>query len=636
MSFPVSTDGYKPLSLDPASGSLTDAERKQLQTNIDLYRDVIIFFTTVAGAKGLSGHAGGPYSIVPETLIAEGFMRGSDKVYPVCFDEAGHRVAIQYALAAFNEEIPFEKLLHYREADHGLYGHPELDPELGIKFSSGRLGHMWPFINGVARAYPDKNVMLLASDGSQMEGNDAEAARLAVAYNLNVTILVDDNNVTISGHPHDYLHGYDIERTLKGHGLNVTSGDPENIDELYTRIHTAVKNGGPNALINRRPMAPGIAGVEGSHKGHEVIPVDAAVEYLENRGQSKAAEYLKGVSKISSSTSYRGCSTEKGSNRKEFGKVLAEILEEMPEKERTERVMVIDSDLEGSTGLNTVGERVPEVYVRGGVMERGNFSAAAGFGFEKGRQGVFSTFSAFTEMVVSEITMARLNKSNVLSHFSHAGVDDIADNTCHYGINVFFTDSGVEEISKDSRLYFPADTHQLRAIVKRVFNDPGLRFVFSTRSTVPYVLTEDGSNQYFSPDSGYEFEPDKDEVILEGTAGYIVTYGEMLHRAMDSVVQLRESGVNVGLVNKPTLNVVDEESMKRLGNSPAVLLVEAQNSRTGLGTRFGTWLLERGQNPRYAHMGTHRQGAGGLAEHILHQGLGTENIKAEFQKLIKG
>ncbi|MFP4644921.1 MAG: transketolase C-terminal domain-containing protein, partial [Spirochaetales bacterium] len=573
---------------------------------------------------------------VPETLIAEGFMRGSDSVYPVCFDEAGHRVAIQYALAAFNEEIPFEKLLHYREADHGLYGHPELDPELGIKFSSGRLGHMWPFINGVARAYPDKNVVLLASDGSQMEGNDAEAARLAVAYNLNVTILVDDNNVTISGHPKDYLHGYDIERTLKGHGLNVTSGNPEDIDELYTRIQTAVTTGGPNALINRRPMAPGVPRIEGSHKGHEVIPVDAAVEYLEKRGQSKAAEYLKGVSKISSSVTYRGCSTEKGSNRKEFGKVLAEILEEMPEKERTERVMVIDSDLEGSTGLNTVGQRVPEVYVRGGVMERGNFSAAAGFGFEHGKQGVFSTFSAFTEMVVSEITMARLNKSNVLAHFSHAGVDDIADNTCHYGINIFFTDSGVDEISKNSRLYFPADTHQLRAVVKRVFNDPGLRFVFSTRSTVPYVLTKDGSQQYFSPDSGYEFEPDKDEVILDGSAGYIVTYGEMLHRAMDSVVQLRESGVNVGLVNKPTLNVVDEESMKRLGNSPAVLLVEAQNTRTGLGTRFGTWLLERGLTPRYAHIGTHRQGAGGLAEHILHQGLGTENIKAEFKKLIEG
>jgi hypothetical protein len=54
-------------------------------------------------------------------------------------------------------------------------------------------------------------------------------------------------------------------------------------------------------------------------------------------------------------------------------------------------------------------------------MERGNFSAAAGFGFDPEKFGVFSTFSAFLEMVVSEITMARLNNCNVLCHFSHSG-----------------------------------------------------------------------------------------------------------------------------------------------------------------------------------------------------------------------
>jgi hypothetical protein len=63
------------------------------------------------------------------------------------------------------------------------------------------------------------------------------------------------------------------------------------------------------------------------------------------------------------------------------------------------------------------------------TVKRGNFSAAAGFGFDHGRTGVFSTFSAFLEMCLSEITMARLNFCNVLCHFSHAGVDEIADNS---------------------------------------------------------------------------------------------------------------------------------------------------------------------------------------------------------------
>ena len=78
-------------------------------------------------------------------------------------------------------------------------------------------------------------------------------------------------------------------------------------------------------------------------------------------------------------------------------------------------------DLEGSTGLKVIHQKHPEVFIPSGIMERGNFSAAAGFGFDKDKTGVFSTFSAFLEMVISEITMARLNDCNVLSHFSHSG-----------------------------------------------------------------------------------------------------------------------------------------------------------------------------------------------------------------------
>jgi transketolase C-terminal domain/subunit len=82
---------------------------------------------------------------------------------------------------------------------------------------------------------------------------------------------------------------------------------------------------------------------------------------------------------------------------------------------------LVAGDLEGSTGLKVIHKRHPEVFIPSGIMERGNFSAAAGFGFEPDKFGVFSTFSAFLEMVVSEITMARLNNCNVLCHFSHSG-----------------------------------------------------------------------------------------------------------------------------------------------------------------------------------------------------------------------
>lgn len=52
--------------------------------------------------------------------------------------------------------------------------------------------------------------------------------------------------------------------------------------------------------------------------------------------------------------------------------------------------------------------------------------------------------------------------------------------------------------------------------------------------------------------------------------------------------------MQVGLINKPTLNVVDPAMMKTLAAAPFVLVVEAWNVKTGLGSRFGSYLLQAG------------------------------------------
>jgi len=75
--------------------------------------------------------------------------------------------------------------------------------------------------------------------------------------------------------------------------------------------------------------------------------------------------------------------------------------------------------------------------------------------------------------------------------------------------------------------------------------------------------------------------------------------------------------------------------MKMLGGAPFVLLVEGQNQRTGLGIRFGAWLLERGYSPRYAMMGVTKLGNGGTTEQIPHQGLGPENILDKIREMAK-
>jgi transketolase len=630
--FPIDLSALKPLKLDLKAESLTEEQKVALKFNIDLCRDAIIFFTAYAGAKGLSGHSGGAYDTVPEVMIIRGFIAGGAPIIPIFYDEAGHRVATQYLLSVLNGAMPAEKLLHYREFNEGLPGHPEKGITPGVEFSSGRLGHMWAFCNGVAMANPDKAVVVLGSDGSQMEGDNAEAARLAVGKVLNVKLLVDDNNVTISGHPQTYMSGYDLSRTISGYGYLVDTTMGEDTDALYTALTKVFSNARPHGLVIKREMAPGIEGAEGSPHAHEVLKPETAIKYLEKRGHTKAIELLKSAQKQDKSPlTYKG-SSGAGKNRDDFGKIVNEILDGMSEADRIASVRVFDCDLSGSQGLHHIAKKHPEVFVQGGIMERGNYSAAAGFGYTPGKQGIFSTFSAFLEMCISEITMARLNFANVLAHFSHSGVDDMADNTCHFGINSMFADGGVTPAhgADTTRLYFPADQHQFAACLKAIFKDPGLRFLFSNRAAVPDLLGEDGQPIY----KGKPFEPGKDSIVREsGGGGYVVSVGECVYRALDAVITLKSQGVKVGLINKATLNLYDEEMMKKLAASPFVLVVEGWNVKTGLGSRFGTQLLKRGFKGKYNNIGTNREGCGGLWQQMGYQGLDPKGIAEAIKGL---
>lgn len=210
-------------------------------------------------------------------------------------------------------------------------------------------------------------------------------------------------------------------QTLEGHGLKVFHAEGENLDSLFPALMEVLRSSGPAALISKRKMCPGIKGLEGECHGHDVIPVNTACEYLQEKGYSDAVSFLKSLKPDASPLKFVGSSSEKGANRTTFGEAVNGVLDQFSADENKKKIMVIDSDLAGSTGLAAIKKKHPEVFISSGICERGNFSAAAGFGsfLPDGvyRTGLFSTFSAFLEMCISEITMARLNYSNVLCHF---------------------------------------------------------------------------------------------------------------------------------------------------------------------------------------------------------------------------
>jgi transketolase C-terminal domain/subunit len=82
------------------------------------------------------------------------------------------------------------------------------------------------------------------------------------------------------------------------------------------------------------------------------------------------------------------------------------------------------------------------------------------------------------------------------------------------------------------------------------------------------------------------------------------------------------------------LNVVDTAMMKKLASAPWVLVAEGFNVKTGLGSRFGSYLLQAGFKGKYNHIGTHKEGCGGLWQQMGYQGLDPEGILKAIKTLI--
>ena len=113
MDFPMDLSSFVNLKLG-TDKKLDDGSLEVLTSNIETTRNAIIATTAFARAKGIGGHTGGPYDIVPEALIVDSLREGGGAIHDEFFDEAGHRSAFQYVRGVLRGKMDSEKLLHYR------------------------------------------------------------------------------------------------------------------------------------------------------------------------------------------------------------------------------------------------------------------------------------------------------------------------------------------------------------------------------------------------------------------------------------------------------------------------------------------------------------------------------------------
>lgn len=95
---------------------------------------------------------------------------------------------------------------------------------------------------------------------------------------------------------------------------------------------------------------------------------EPAIAYLDER-HPKCANILRAIQPSVDSTILRGSSKERGANRVQFGEAVAAVLDKTSKEENKSRVLVVDSDLEGSTGLNVIHKKHPEYVTSGSNLQ---------------------------------------------------------------------------------------------------------------------------------------------------------------------------------------------------------------------------------------------------------------------------
>ena len=251
-------------------------------------RQEIITMLLAAG----SGHSAGPLGMTDVFTALYFHILRHDPQRPNWEDRdrvllsAGHICPVWYATLAEAGYFPKDELKTLRKLNSRLQGHPHYASLPGIENTSGPLGQGISQACGVAMSFKMDNrknlVYAITSDGEHQEGQTWEAYLFAAKYRLsNLTILIDRNNIQISGQTEDVMPLEPLRAKLEAFGCHVQEVDGHNFDAIITACNEAKAVAhAPSAIICHTIPGKGVEFMEGDYKWHGTPP---------NKEQAKAA-----------------------------------------------------------------------------------------------------------------------------------------------------------------------------------------------------------------------------------------------------------------------------------------------------------------------------------------------------------
>ena len=256
--------------------------------------------------------------------------------------------------------------------------------------------------------------------------------------------------------------------------------------------------------------------------------------------------------------------TSGDSLREAFGKALSALADEFP------KVVVLDADIAGGTGVHHFRKSHPERLLQFGIAEQ-NMMAAAGGLAATGLIPVVTTFAVFCLRAVEQarlsLAYARRNAKIVASH---PGLDVGPDGGSAQALEdlaAFRAIPGMTVIS-------PADPVEMAQATRAILEFNGPVYMRTGRSPAKRLFGDD-----------HKFEIGKGQIVREGSDVTIVACGVEVARALEAAALLEQDGVAARVVNMPTIKPIDEDLLARCAQETGCFVTaEDHNIHGGLGS----------------------------------------------------
>ena len=274
--------------------NLKDKKIKELKITANNIRKSIVEMLSIAG----SGHTAGALGMADIFTLLYFHTLKHDPKNPLWVNRDrlvlsnGHICPVLYATMAHAGYFPIKELETLRKFGSRLQGHPHREYMPWLETSSGPLGLGLSQAAGMAivdKIYGgNKTIYALLSDGEHDEGNTWEAIMLASKEKLsNLIVIVDRNNIQISGNTERIMPLGDLKEKYKSFGWFAQEIDGHNFFEINNAIYKAKNNKGvPSVIIANTIPGKGVKEWENDYHWHGKPPTKEeakiALEELNN------------------------------------------------------------------------------------------------------------------------------------------------------------------------------------------------------------------------------------------------------------------------------------------------------------------------------------------------------------------